>query len=126
MPASPRTMSTALRPACASSSSRSIIWRSRDRPRRPGAGEPMVRSVDGRRRPAGKPGAPLYERASLRWRANTDSEASRALEARAGPDSELGVHEMQVPLHRERAQEQARADLGVGEPLPGELGDLAL
>jgi hypothetical protein len=33
---------------------------------------------------------------------------------------------MQVPLHRERAQEQARADLGVGEPLPGELGDLAL
>src|SRR5262249_55099446 len=41
-------------------------------------------------------------------------------------DLELLEHLAQVVLHRSRADEELRADVGVGETIPGELGDLRL
>jgi hypothetical protein len=49
-----------------------------------------------------------------------------ACELAPGPDSELGVHVAQVPLDRAWAEEQAAGDVGIGEPVAGELGDLSL
>jgi hypothetical protein len=37
----------------------------------------------------------------------------------AGADSELGEHLAQMPFDRARAQEQRRADLGIGLPVTG-------
>src|SRR5262249_35780051 len=44
----------------------------------------------------------------------------------AGADAELGEHLAQMPLDRARAQEQLRADLGIGLSIPGPPGDLPL
>jgi hypothetical protein len=46
------------------------------------------------------------------------------LPARA--DVELGEHVAQMPLDRAGAEEQLRPDLGVGQAVPGEPGDLLL
>lgn len=43
-----------------------------------------------------------------------------------GGDAELGVHLPKMPFHGVRAEEQLGADLGVGEPLAGQMRDLDL
>ena len=48
------------------------------------------------------------------------------MELAAGADFELGEHLAHVVLDRARADEQPRADLGVGEPLVGQPRDLGL
>jgi hypothetical protein len=50
----------------------------------------------------------------------------RVVELAAGADVELGEHLAQVPLHGTGADEQLRADLGVGPPLARQPGDLPL
>jgi hypothetical protein len=48
------------------------------------------------------------------------------VELAAGADAELGEDLAQVVLHGARADEQPRADLGVGQPLAGQPRDLRL
>src|SRR3954451_23157563 len=43
-----------------------------------------------------------------------------------GSDPELGEHVVQMPLDGTPADEETRADLRVGEPVTGKLGDLTL
>jgi hypothetical protein len=53
-------------------------------------------------------------------------DGQRLRELSSGADAELGEDLAQMPLHGARAEEEPGADLGVGEPVAGQLGDLAL
>ena len=119
IPGSPVSTNDRLSPRRMSSINPSSSRHSRPRPSRPLRLRSRFSGVDAvglwtMRRWASRPGG----------LEGGDRQRVGELSARADP--ELGEDVAQVPLDGARAEEQARADLGVREPVAGELGDLAL
>ena len=86
-------------------------------------GEDRWRAVPRGSRPTGRVAEqtwlpPWREQTRLaRW--HRDSAVQRVPELPAGGDAELREHLAQMPFDRPRAQEQRRADLGIGLPVTG-------
>ena len=96
------------------------------RPRTRRRTAPARRSVRLSCRPLGAHAARRRPPWGLRPGPHAVGHGERGCQFAPGPDPELGEHVAQVPLDGARAEEQAGADLGVREPVAGELGDLAL